>query len=216
MYPITVVDDFFSEPDKIVDYAMQQEFFPSENGRWPGKRSKFLWELDRTLYDDICVKIISLFHPELPERWDFEMQFQLISPYSEHQYDPKNRGWIHVDKGDTKFGGIIYLNKHPEKDTGTCIYKEKKGWSSQIYKCLEIKQKHYTGEEVSDEEYERWMYELNSQYEETMIIKNVYNRMALFNCNTWHGVQTFGKNQDRLTISFFCRDLPRLQPPYYR
>ena len=53
MYPITVVDDFFSEPDKIVDYAMQQEFFPSENGRWPGKRSKFLWELDRTLYDDI-------------------------------------------------------------------------------------------------------------------------------------------------------------------
>ena len=67
MYPVTVVDDFFSEPDKVVEYAMQQEFFPSEDGRWPGKRSKMIIDLDRTLYDYICVKIISLFHPELPE-----------------------------------------------------------------------------------------------------------------------------------------------------
>ena len=164
MYPITVVDDFFSEPDKVVEYAMQQEFFPSEDGRWPGKRSKMIIDLDRTLYDYICVKIISLFHPELPETWDFEMQFQLISPYSKHQYDPKNRGWIHVDKSITRFGGIIYLNRYPEKDTGTCIYKEKMGWSSQIYKSLDVKKRHYTGQHVPDDEYERWMYEVNSQY----------------------------------------------------
>ena len=215
MYPITVVDGFFDEPDKIVDFAMEQEFYASDDGRWPGKRSKQLWELDRTLYDWTCVKIMSLFHPEIPRNWEFEIAFQLITPYSKHQYDPKNRGWIHVDKGMTSFGGIIYLNKNPEKDTGTSIYSQKKGWSSQIYSALSVKERFYTGQEVSDEEYEQAWHLVNSQYEETMEVKNVYNRMMLFNCNTFHGVKTFGKNQDRLTISFFCREAAA-QPPLFR
>lgn len=215
MYPITVVDGFFDEPDKIVDFAMQQEFYTSDDGRWPGKRTKQLWELDRTLYDYTCIKILSLFHPEVPAHWDFEISFQLISPFSKHQYDPKNRGWIHVDKGGSSFGGIIYLNKNPEKDTGTSIYRQKKGWSSQIYSALSVKERFYTGEEVSDEEYEQAWHLIQSQYEETMEVKNVYNRMMLFHCNTFHGVKTFGKNQDRLTISFFCRDAS-VQPPYFR
>lgn len=215
MYPITVVDGFFEDPDKVVDFAMEQEFFPSDDGRWPGKRTRQLWELDRTLYDWTCVKIMSLFHPEIPPHWEFEIAFQLISPYSNHQYDPKNRGWIHVDKGMTAFGGIIYLNKYPEKDTGTSIYKQKKGWSSQIYSALSVKEKFYTGQEVSDEEYEQAWHLIQSQYEETMEVKNVYNRMMLFNCNTFHSAKTFGKKQDRLTISFFCRDLAA-QPPLFR
>ena len=215
MYPITVVDGFFDEPDKIVDFAMEQEFHASEDGRWPGKRSKQLWELEYDLYNSICQKISSLFHPENPQ-WDYEMAFQLITPYTKHQYSPKNRGWIHVDRGVTAFGGIIYLNKNPDKDTGTSIYRTKKGWASQPRECLTIKENHYKGEDVPDEEYEQYWHMVNSQYEETMVIKNVYNRMALFNCNTLHGVQTFGKTQDRLTISFFCRELRGVQPPFFR
>ena len=115
----------------------------------------------------------------------------------------------------TSFGGIIYLNKNPEKDTGTSIYSQKKGWSSQIYSALSVKERFYTGQEVSDEEYEQAWHLVNSQYEETMEVKNVYNRMMLFNCNTFHGVKTFGKNQDRLTISFFCREAAA-QPPLFR
>lgn len=216
MYPTTIVDGFFNDPDKIVDFAMQQEFFSSDDGRWPGKRTKQIWEIDRTLYDWICVKILSMFHADLPRYWDFEMTFQLISPFSKHQYDSRNRGWIHVDKGQTQFGGIVYLNKNPEKDTGTSIYQEKNGWSSQLYGALEVKKKFYMGEEVSDEEYEQAWNLLNSQYEETITINNVYNRMAMFHNSVFHGVKTFGKKQDRLTLVFFCRETPGVQFPYYR
>ena len=216
MYPVTIADNFFDEPDKIVDYAMKQTLYPNEDGRWPGSRSDQIVNFNRELFDYTCMKICTLHHTK-PLTWNFEMSFQLITPFSKHQYDTKNRGWVHVDKGDTVFGGIIYLNKNPEKDTGTSIFGLKNGWVSQQWAALEIKEKHYRGEEVSDEEHEAAWHMLNDQFVETVSIENVYNRLVLFNCNTFHGVKTFGKNQDRLTISFFCRHLPSNDiPPYYR
>ena len=215
MYPITIVDNFLDDPDKIVDFAMKQEFYPN-TGSWPGSRTKQISELDLSLYDYLCVKILSLFHSEV-DSWDFEMSFQLITPYSKRQHDPKNRGWIHTDRGGPSFAGIIYLNKNPEIDTGTSIYKQKNGWSTQFFSSLTVKERFYRGEEISDEEYNDGWNLLNSQYEETIAVENIYNRMLLFNCNTYHGAKTFGKNQDRLTLPFFCRSAnTRSQPPFYK
>ena len=42
----------------------------------------------------------------------------------------------------------------------------------------------------------------NDQFEETIKIKNLYNRLVLFNNNTLHAVQTYG-TKERLTIPFF-------------
>ena len=38
--------------------------------------------------------------------------------------------------------------------------------------------------------------------EETVTVKNLYNRLLLFDTDTLHGVPTFG-TEERLTISFF-------------
>ena len=62
---------------------------------------------------------------------EFTISLSINHPFCEDKYDNKNRGWIHQDI-DTWFGGIVYLTKNPEPDTGTSVYKVKKGFSFQL------------------------------------------------------------------------------------
>ena len=114
MYPTTIVEDFFSDPDAIVKYMEDLEYSPSPTGHWPGVRSKHIGEINFNLFQHIGNKIYSLFHSTPPERWVIDMWFQLITPYHEDKWNPLNRGWVHRDTG-SNFGGIIYLTKNPEK-----------------------------------------------------------------------------------------------------
>lgn len=215
MFPTVILDDFFPDPDKVVDFASQQKFHPTPDGTWPGSRTDPLHVLNHNLYHFVAEKITGLFFDRFGGQYFMDMRFQKITPFCEDQHSIRNRGWIHRDK-DVHFGGIIFLNKHPDEDTGTSLYKEKNGYSfdSPFYNVA--KQKHYLNTDVSDEEYNKNFEDVNSQYTETVRVKNVYNRMLLFNNKEWHGVQTFGKTQDRLTISFFCLGTGGVIPPLYR
>ena len=215
MYPITILDNFFEDPDYVLDFAMSQEFYSNQNGRWPGKRTKQIWELDENLFLYVGEKLLSLFHPST-EKWSFEMQFQLIKPFSENQYDKVNRGWVHNDNDGSQFGGIIYLNKNPEPDTGTSIFSQKKGFSIQKTEWLEQKEILYSGKELEKTAYENAYDALHSQYEESITVDNKFNRMVLFGCDVFHGVKTFGKDQERLTLNFFCQEALGSKSPLYR
>ena len=76
--------------------------------------------------------------------------------------------------------------------------------------CLDVAHGHhimmkealYRSEPVDEKEYEEAYDRVHSQYEETVKIKNVYNRFVLFPGTTHHGVQTYG-TRDRLTLNFF-------------
>ena len=46
LYPVTILDNFFEEPDKIVDLALNTEYSEITDGRWPGVRSKNLSEIN--------------------------------------------------------------------------------------------------------------------------------------------------------------------------
>ena len=63
-FPV-VVDDFFNDPEMIVDYgkSLQKEPLSAQTsfGHQPGKRSKHLWEIDEKLNKAISVKILSLY-----------------------------------------------------------------------------------------------------------------------------------------------------------
>ena len=56
---------------------------------------------------------------------------------------------------------------------------------------------------------------MNDQYEETVRINNVYNRLVIFNNLTHHGVQTFG-TKPRLTLNFFGTEQIGKLPPLVR
>jgi len=214
VYPITIIDNFFSDPDKVVEFASQQEYYRCADGSWPGKRTRPIHELDPNLFNYIGNRIYNTFYSNI-NQWFLEARFQLIDPFTEDQYDIRNQGWIHKDT-PFYFGGIIFLNKEPDEDTGTSLYREKNGYSFQSKEYNSVKERFYLGQEVSDEEYAQAFHGINSQYEETVTVKNIYNRLLLFSSKDAHGVKTFGKSKKRLTISFFSQGSVSPPPPLYR
>jgi len=213
MYPITIIDNFFPDPDKVVEYGINQEFFPTTDGRWPGKRTKPLLDINPTLFKFVGEKIHNIFYENV-EDWFADVRFQLIEPFSNDQYDIRNQGWIHKDNG-TNFAGVIYLDKNPDNDTGTSMFRERNGYSVQHKDCNAVKEKFYMGEEVPDELYSQAFHGMNSQYVETVKVKNVYNRLVMFNNKQHHGVPTFG-TKNRLTMTIFSSGVIGPPPPLYR
>tara|TARA_Y100001973_G_C5103838_1_gene284090 strand:+ start:65 stop:688 length:624 start_codon:yes stop_codon:yes gene_type:complete len=203
-YPIIVVDDFFEDPDSILDLSTSVDY-PINLSDWPGKRSPSLYDIDPKFYDYFKKKVFTAFGLE-PISSSLRAGFQKIIPYSKDKWNLKNCGWVHKDEGnDILFGGIVYLSKNPEKDTGTSIYKSKKGYSYFNSEEDYMKKKLYGGEYIDDEQYNKVYNEYHDQFIETIKVENVYNRMVCFPSTTWHGVQTFG-TEERLTIAFFCHN----------
>ena len=201
-YPIIVQDDFFEDPDSVVELANSVDYFDND-GRWPGKRSDHLMNINESFHAYFVNKVFSAFGLA-PSGCEMSATFQKINPFSENKWDAKNRGWIHVDSKDTIFGGIVYLNKNADKDTGTSIYKAKKG-------CFplhtpSIKKELYKGEDVNDDDYTQQYNEYTDQFEETVKVDNIYNRFLSFPSNALHGVRTCG-TEERLTIPFFCHSV---------
>ena len=137
-----------------------------------------------------------------------------LKPFHKEKYHKKNRGWIHQDI-DTLFGGIVYLNKDAEPDTGTSVYKAKHGYSLQFKDELQVKEKTYLGDNIPDEDYEKAFDSSHDQYIETVKVENVYNRFVMFNSRTHHGVKTFG-TKERLTLNFFGMAMAGKVPPIMR
>ena len=213
-YPITIVDDFFEDPDGIVEMANELKYYTPNTGNWPGQRTKNLHVEEPRFFTHFGSKLHLLFYETVPEYWNLQCHFQMIHPFCDDKNSKKNRGWIHRDI-DTWFGGIVYLKKDPEPNTGTSVYKVKKGYSHQYAKEIEQKEALYRSEVVSDSDYTKAYDSMRDQFEETVTVANVYNRFVMFNGNTHHGVQTFGTTP-RLTLNFFGMAQTGKLPPLLR
>ena len=223
-FPAVIVDDFFDDPDYIRNLGSVLPYHPPTGGItvWPGKRTDLISDIEDErfirLFHYTGKKILSIFQPSNPLTWQIILQFQKIQPYSENKWDRVNRGWVHHDgTGGTnvKFGGIIYLNKNADKDTGTSVYKMKNG----IHTCedheVEQKSKLYGGENIDIDRYNQIYDEYHDQFEETIKVDNIYNRLLLFGGDVLHGVRTFG-TEERLTLVFFCQNIGDMTPPLQR
>ena len=213
-YPITIVDNFFEDPDGIVEIANELKYYTPNTGNWPGQRTKNLHVEEPRFFTYFGTKLHLLFYETVPEYWNLQCHFQMIHPFCDDKNSKKNRGWIHRDI-DTWFGGIVYLKKDPEPNTGTSVYKVKKGYSHQYAKEIEQKEALYRSEVVSDSDYTKAYDSMRDQFEETVTVTNVYNRFVMFNGNTHHGVQTFGTTP-RLTLNFFGMAQTGKLPPLLR
>ena len=213
-YPITIVDNFFEDPDGIVEMANELRYYTPNTGNWPGQRTKNLHVEESRFFKYFGNKLHLLFYETVPEYWNLQCHFQMIHPFCDDKNSKKNRGWIHRDI-DTWFGGIVYLKKDPEPNTGTSVYKVKKGFSHQYAEEIEQKEALYRSENVDDAEYNKAYDAMRDQFEETVTVTNVYNRFVMFNGNTHHGVQTFGTTP-RLTLNFFGMAQTGKLPPLLR
>ena len=127
-YALTV-DNFFENPDKIVRYAKSLPKHPDPAARWPGKRTKELWEINKELNDSIVLKVLICYYDLTYQdiSWsNSSLQFQEIPRMSKNKNDVINKGWIHSDQGpDTthELAGIIYLTPDIDPDSGTSLYQ---------------------------------------------------------------------------------------------
>jgi hypothetical protein len=108
IYPVTIIENFYENPDAIRKFALAQEYkFCYEqtglNYVYPGSRTKDLFALDKSLFEKVCKKLVSVFHNTEHDymRWGITTSFQSVTA----EY---GKGVIHTDT-NTIFAGVLYL-----------------------------------------------------------------------------------------------------------
>jgi len=212
-YPLIIKDNFFSDPDSIVKISKEYSY-NIDTHNYPGVRSKPLEEINPKLYVHILQKIFLLFHDQIPLNFKAEVGFQKIKPFVEgDKWHRKNLGWIHTD--NCLFGGVIYLDKNPDKDAGTSVYKSIDGFDVQTKESIDAKQLLYSGKLTDDRQYYESYDRVRNQYEETLRIPNLYNRLVLIPGDQPHAMTTAG-DKERNILVFFCNDIMGLSLPEYK
>ena len=212
-YPLVIKDNFFPDPDAIVKLSKKIVYCVNQK-IYPGLRSQCLSEVNNKLYLYIGSKIFSLLHDKFPTYYSMKIAFHKTSPIVKgDKWDKKNLGWVHKDA--CLFGGVIYMDKNPDKDAGTGIYKSKYGYDVQTRESMDCKEKLFSGEQIDDIEYYNAYDIVHDQYEETLRIPNVYNRLVLIPGDQMHMMTTIGE-KERNTIVFFCYEAIGVYPPEYR
>jgi predicted hydrocarbon binding protein len=194
IYPTIILDNFFQEPEKIVEFSNKLKYTKDELGTYPGVRSELLHLNHRSFFEKVGKKILKVLYPSIKQiTFNCALSFQKIS----NEY--KTKGWVHNDEQDD-FTAIVYLSKH--KNCGTSIFESKE--FSPNFSSLK-KRDMYKNKNFEDNL--KYLDIHNNQFEETINIKSKFNRLIIFDGAQYHAAQKFiedGVNEDRLTlIGFF-------------
>jgi hypothetical protein len=194
--PTSVVDNFFNNPNQVVEFANQQEYFVASDNSWPGKRTKCISTINYNFYDLVVKKIIALYYPEKHTfNYRADMYFQKVAKSA-------IEGWVHSDVAQAIVTGIVYLNEEYKSNAGTSIYETAKLGAMPIHK--DKKEQFIKGDIADVDSYRK---ENNEQFEEVIALRNKYNRMVAFDAHQYHAAQSFSDIDERLTLIVFLRQL---------
>ena len=209
------VDEFFSNPDEIVEYSNSLQKYPQTSGEWPGVRSDPLCDINPTLNTSILKKIFSCyFGNENVSCESSSIYFQEIQRFHEHKDDVRNRGWIHSDT-NAELAGLIYLSPNIDPDSGTSLFN---GVDLDSEEAIKISKE---STKAKEEFYKSGVFDwlsyskIYNQHENFFIEKtrfqNIYNRMIAYEATEFHRANNFhheGSN-NRLTLVFFISRIER-------
>lgn len=201
IWPTICIDNFFNDPDKVVEFAKTLNYKTDKYGEWPGERTKELCDLDKNFFEFFGKKVLSILYPlnynEIS--YHLSLNFQKISK----KY--VDEGWVHRDNGcGNQLTCIVYLSKH--KQCGTSIFDSKKICSPIIN--VENKRKMFLTDDFLNQK--KFLKENNEQFEETISIKSKYNRLIMFDAAHFHAAQKYVEDniqEDRLTLVGFFLDI---------
>lgn len=196
--PITIVDNFFQDPDEIRKIALNLDF--ETKGCHPGFRSDTIKQLNSNLHLLIAKKIFSLFLNLEKDvaKYELDMVFQ---------YTPKDFGcgWAHFDQ-DCYCAGVVYLTPNPPKDTGTIIYDTPDSLDN--YEEFQRTKYNFYTKKIKHQDYDKIRATNNAIFKKSVVIENVYNRMLIYPSNYAHAENClFGETKEnaRLTLVFFLK-----------
>ena len=203
LYPVTVISDFYENPDEIRKYALSQRYTYCHEIQgidyvFPGSRTKDLRDLSHSLYEKVCRKLMSVFHIAEHDvmRWQVSTSFQIV----EGEY---GSGLIHQD-ANTVFAGVLYLTPNAPLDSGTSLYRKNATYNEDIYqKIIKENDEHFKNKEPID-------YTYHAMFDEVVRINNVYNTLILFEGDIHHSANNFfgeTKQNARLAQVFFINKI---------
>jgi hypothetical protein len=204
LYPVAIIENFYEKPDAIRKFALAQKYTFCHNRLnleyvYPGSRTKDLFDLDSTLHEKICKKLVSVFHNAEYDymRWALSTSFQSVTK----EY---KQGVIHTDQ-NTIFAGVLYLTPDAPLNSGTSLFKPNKSFDEKKYQhaLKQNDEKFRAGEIVMDTSY-------HSMFDEIVRVNNVYNTLIIYEGRHFHAAnQFFGKTMkdSRLAQVFFVNKI---------
>jgi predicted Zn-dependent protease with MMP-like domain len=179
---LIVIDDFYNDPDKVREFALEQEF--TVTGNYPGLRTKSFWTpdigqaIERVM--PFCGKIVDTFGAENGE--GYTGAFQVATA--------RDRTWIHTDHNNM-WSAVLYLSPNPPPSAGTGLFRYKRTGVSKDPDGS--KMDLYDGMDIT-----KW--DLVDR------IGNKYNRLVIYRGDLFHAsLDYFGKDlrSGRLFQTFF-------------
>lgn len=204
LYPVTIIENFYENPDSIRKFALAQKFtyckdMPNIEYVYPGCRTKDLSFLNKELFDKICTKVVSVFHNEEHDlmRWLISTSFQSVT-------EEYKDGVIHTDH-NTIFAAVLYLTPDAPLNSGTSLFKPNNNFDEKAYqKALKDNDLRFkSGEIAMDTNY-------HHMFDEIVRVNNVYNTLILYEGQHYHAAnQFFGKTMadSRLSQVFFINKI---------
>jgi hypothetical protein len=215
-FPITIQDNFFQEPKKLVEYFKSLPFTFNDNN-YPGTRTDCLSRINYDLYDSICLKALSFFQQVTGlEVGSEEILYNCTLTL---QKIPSNygQGWVHHDY-PAAYTFLIYLNENYSIDGGTSFYRVKDEYkhiaidkaNPSILRRKEYAYELETNERIKEIEKDR---EANNKlYEKTIDVGNIFNRFIMFDADTPHAQNNMDHDQERLTLVGFLNFTNAISP----
>lgn len=213
---IKVLDNFYTEPDKIVKMVND---FPI-TGCGSGARSIDLQSIDPNICSGVKNALCSI-HGVDPNR------VKLYTFFMEHNYNESheiyNTPQPHIDGKNPDvcrstvaeyrlaFCGQILLTKDPDPESGVTIHKLKPSikWNEQelVKNCIDeytIPGELYRAGKITLEDMASRVMSYNANFDLTCEVKNVYNRMVSWKGGTLHGQRITKLVPKKLNQYFFA------------
>ena len=207
--PLTVLDNFFDNPNSIVNWGLSLDYQQDTKHIYPGKRTEDLKFVHFPFYKHVCDKVLSLFFENKVE-YDVALKFQSIEKY-------QGRGWIHQDP--TIFTFLIYLHKEtPEIDCGTTLWSLNPNLVSPINSKEDINllpsiTEHHKNKKITPED-QSLQYK---NFKKEISIPDKFNRFVAFSSEHFHSANNFDNNSSpRLTLIGFVENLNTSKLPIIR
>jgi len=115
---VLLVNNFFDNPDSVVEFAKTLEYYEAENYQnWPGKRTDNISKIDNNFF---CTVMLNILKPKYGDNVRFENSYLHF-----HKIKPGDKAKIsfHTDE-DFDMAAVIYLTKNGDIDNGTTLFDE--------------------------------------------------------------------------------------------
>jgi hypothetical protein len=214
-FPLTILDGFYDNPNEILTLANSFEYFKDPEGSFPGSRTLPLIALDKNLDAYCSARFLSMFFDLDLAACSIQVltQFQKVEPFSSDENSVLNDGWIHIDDAVVA-AAVVYLTPDADPNCGTSFYTPKPDNNLLELDLKTDTRRSLYKDGIASEDYCKTLTEYNSNFIETVTVKNYYNRIVAYDANVYHKASThFNNNKTRITQTFFLYNLQTTSDP---